>query len=192
MSEKHNEKIQNVFRKLKNFLNDNRNREDIDEEEASKLLNELFSLKDELRSLGVSENDIVTFIHFGIIREKLEMSDKQFIITKKEFIPYYMCQECNMIYRADDLSALPSDWEKLIELYKCRNCDTINLDTINFIKICPFETYQPKIKESRCIIPMGMSEKATYGHNGSWFCEFHGRIEECPTFAIFSGIKKRE
>ena len=95
-------------------------------------------------------------------------------------IPYFMCLECKRIYRADELSALPSDWDSILHLFKCKECETINL-----IKICPFE--------SRCIIPLIMKpQTVTYGkHLNTWFCVFHGKLKECPVYAIFSGEQVR-
>jgi hypothetical protein len=109
-----------------------------------------------------------------------------------KFIPYFTCLECRAIIRADELSANPKDWNlQTISKLRCPYCKEIG-QTDQWIQICPFETYQIEIDESRCILPMKMSNYATYGHNGSWFCEFHGKIEKCPIYAVFSGEKHRK
>lgn len=110
-------------------------------------------------------------------------------MDKRKYIPYYMCLNCDFIYRADVLDANEEHWEfEYISTQQCPNCG--KREDI-WVEICPFETFQKEINESRCIIPLITPHEVKGRHISSWFCIFHTKMENCPLFSIFTGKKKR-
>ncbi len=50
---------------------------------------------------------------------------------------------------------------------------------------CPFQTREPKINESRCVIPLTLTPeelKMTKSYTGSWFCRFQDKENICPLY----------